>query len=168
VRAELSEGVKEWVSFVSTARDVASAEELEALEKEVRDRLNRLGGLAVGLQIRQALDSQAAQEALRDAWLYGLRNKGKETVQISTATGFEVQIREIRTQRNYFVKNLERMARHDRLRARKLPIGSRCVESAIRRVVNLRIKGPCIFWCQANAEAILVLRCYWKAGRWNF
>jgi hypothetical protein len=441
--AELSEGVKELVSFLSTAREVGSAEELEALEKEVRDRLNRLGGLAVGLQIRQALDSQAAQEAekaLRDAWPYGLRNKGKETVQISTATGFEVQIRvsyfarksdrrgrkrhpgvylgllwlgihdrctpglasevsqlvamlgslqeatevlagrgirlglkvvrkiayrfaqrarvaqrlqgaglepgvagrrvvvsldggrvrlrekkpgpntpkgrrryqgawrepklfiiyvldaegkiersflpvidalirspnplfkllqgyleqlglaeadqvlfiadgapwiwnripalvqalglkpqqvhelidfyhgvehlgkvaalrkswtsterktwlrrhrtlllqgqvekvvaavreicrgrnssEIRTQRNYFVKNLARM-RYDRIRALKLPMGSGCVESAIRRVVNLRLKGPCIFWCKANAEAILVLRCYWKAGRWN-
>jgi hypothetical protein len=73
---------------------------------------------------------------------------------------------EIRTQRNYFMKNLARM-RYDRIRALKLPLGSGCVESAIRRVVNLRLKGPCIFWCQAHAEAILLLRCYWKAGRWN-
>jgi hypothetical protein len=73
---------------------------------------------------------------------------------------------EIRTQRNYFVKNLARM-RYDRIRALKLPMGSGCVESAIRRMVNLRLKGPCIFWCKANAEAILLLRCYWKAGRWN-
>lgn len=72
----------------------------------------------------------------------------------------------IRTQRNYFVKNAARML-YDRMRAIKLPIGSGCVESAIRRVVNLRLKGPCLFWCKANAEAILLLRCYWKAGRWN-
>jgi len=41
------------------------------------------------------------------------------------------------------------------------------VESAIRRVVNLRLKGPCIFWCKESAEAILMLRSYHKAGRWN-
>ena len=72
----------------------------------------------------------------------------------------------IRTQRDYFVKNITRMA-YKRLREIKMPIGSGCVESAIRRVVNLRLKGPCIFWCKENAEAILMLRCYWKAGRWN-
>ncbi len=72
----------------------------------------------------------------------------------------------IRTQRDYFVKNSARMA-YKRLRAIKMPIGSGSVESAIRRVVNLRLKGPCIFWCKENAEAILLLRCYWKAGRWN-
>lgn len=74
--------------------------------------------------------------------------------------------KDIRTQREYFVKNAARM-RYDRVRALALPIGSGCVESAIRRVINLRLKGPCTFWCRANAEAILLLRCYWKAGRWN-
>jgi hypothetical protein len=72
----------------------------------------------------------------------------------------------IRAQRDYFVKNRARMA-YGRLRAIQMPIGSGCVESAIRRVVNLRLKGPCTFWCKKNAEAILLLRCYWKAGRWN-
>ncbi len=72
----------------------------------------------------------------------------------------------IRTERDYFVRNIARMA-YARVRALKLPIGSGSVESAIRRVVNLRLKGPCIFWCKENAEAILLLRCYWKAGRWN-
>ncbi len=72
----------------------------------------------------------------------------------------------IRTERDYFVKNISRMA-YLRIRSLNLPIGSGCVESAIRRVVNLRLKGPCIFWCKENAEAILLLRCYWKAGRWN-
>ncbi len=72
----------------------------------------------------------------------------------------------IRTERDYFLRNIARMA-YDRVRASKLPIGSGSVESAIRRVVNLRLRGPCIFWCKENAEAILLLRCYWKAGRWN-
>lgn len=72
----------------------------------------------------------------------------------------------MRTERNYFVRNISRMA-YARISDLKLPIGSGSVESAIRRVVNLRLKGPCIFWCKENAEAILLLRCYWKAGRWN-
>ena len=37
----------------------------------------------------------------------------------------------------------------------------------VRRVVNLRLKGASLFWCRASAEAILLLRSYYKAGRWN-
>ena len=72
----------------------------------------------------------------------------------------------IRTQRNYFIKNQSRMA-YAKLIAMKLPIGSGAIESTVRRVVNLRLKGPSLFWCRASAEAILLLRSYYKAGRWN-
>jgi len=48
-----------------------------------------------------------------------------------------------------------------------LPLGSGAVESAIRRVVNLRLKGPCIFWHRENANKMLMLRSFYKAGRWN-
>src|SRR5215216_6335404 len=72
----------------------------------------------------------------------------------------------IRTHRAYFVKNQSRMA-YAKLIAMKLPIGSGAMESTVRRVVNLRLKGPSIFWCRASAEAILLLRSYYKAGRWN-
>lgn len=51
----------------------------------------------------------------------------------------------ITTERNYFVRNQHRIA-YPRLKALQLPIGSGAVESAIRRVVNLRLKGPCICW----------------------
>jgi hypothetical protein len=72
----------------------------------------------------------------------------------------------IRTHREYFVKNQSRMV-YAKLIALKLPIGSGAIESTVRRVVNLRLKGPSIFWCRASAEAILLLRSYYKAGRWN-
>ena len=72
----------------------------------------------------------------------------------------------IRTQRDYFIKNKSRMA-YAKLIAMKLPIGSGAIESTVRRVVNLRLKGPSLLWCRANAEAILLLRSYYKAGRWN-
>ena len=72
----------------------------------------------------------------------------------------------IRTERDYFIKNAARMA-YAKLKELKLPIGSGSVESAIRRVINLRLKGACIFWYRENAEAMLMLRAYYKAGRWN-
>jgi hypothetical protein len=72
----------------------------------------------------------------------------------------------IRTHREYFIKNQSRMA-YAKLMTLKLPIGSGAIESTVRRVVNLRLKGPSIFWCRASAEAILLLRSYYKAGRWN-
>ena len=72
----------------------------------------------------------------------------------------------IRKHRDYFIKSQHRMA-YAQLLAMKLPIGSGAIESTVRRVVNLRLKGPSLFWCRASAEAILLLRSYYKAGRWN-
>jgi len=72
----------------------------------------------------------------------------------------------IRTELDYFVKHRHRMV-YDQVAALHLPIGSGAVESAIRRVVNLRLKGPAIFWCKGHAEELLMLRSYYKSGRWN-
>jgi hypothetical protein len=72
----------------------------------------------------------------------------------------------IRTQRAYVIKNQSRMA-SAKLRDLKLPIGSGAIASTVRRVVNLRLKGPSIVWCRASAEAILLVRSDSKAGRWN-
>src|SRR2546430_3422533 len=72
----------------------------------------------------------------------------------------------LRKHRDYFIKNQCRMA-YAQLLALKLPIGRGAIESTVRRVVNLRLKGPSIFWMRGTAEAILLLRSYYKAGRWN-
>jgi len=72
----------------------------------------------------------------------------------------------IRTHLNYFVTHRHRMA-YDKIAALKLPIGSGAIESAIRRVINLRLKGPCVFWCKGHAEELLMLRSYYKSGQWN-
>lgn len=71
----------------------------------------------------------------------------------------------IEREANYF-ESREHLMRYDQLRAEGLPIGTGAVESAIRRVVNLRLKGPGIFWEEANAERMLLLRCRLKSGRW--
>jgi hypothetical protein len=72
----------------------------------------------------------------------------------------------IESEADYFEKRTHLM-RYDKLRAANLPIGTGAVESAIRRVVNLRMKGPGIFWDEANAERMLLLRCRLKSGRWD-
>lgn len=72
----------------------------------------------------------------------------------------------IKTERDYFVRNEQRLA-FPTVKALNLPIGSGAIESAVRRVINLRLKGPCIFWYKENAEKMLMLRAYYKAGRWN-
>ena len=48
-----------------------------------------------------------------------------------------------------------------------IPIGSGAMESAIRHVINLRLKGASIYWNSKTAEAMLMLRSYYKSGRWN-
>jgi hypothetical protein len=53
------------------------------------------------------------------------------------------------------------------LRARGLPMGSGAIESAIRRVVNLRLKGNGLLWYEENAEAMLVLRAAALTDRWE-
>ena len=70
------------------------------------------------------------------------------------------------TQLDYFIKHQRRMA-YATLMAMQLPIGSGAIESAVRRVINLRLKGAGLFWCRTSAEAILLLRSYYKAGRWQ-
>jgi hypothetical protein len=52
-------------------------------------------------------------------------------------------------------------------RYRKLPIGSGAIESTIRRVLNLRLKGNGIYWKEENAEAMIQLRAAYLSGRWD-
>ena len=71
----------------------------------------------------------------------------------------------IRTTIQYFQTHKARM-QYDTFRAEGLPIGSGVIESGVRRIVNLRLKGSSIFWLPENAESILYLRCQIKSGRW--
>ena len=66
----------------------------------------------------------------------------------------------------YFERNAERM-RYDQFREAKLPLGSGAVESCVRRLVNLRMKGNGIFWRLENAERLLLMRGQLLAGRWD-
>jgi hypothetical protein len=56
--------------------------------------------------------------------------------------------------------------RYADFRQRGLALGSGAIESAIRRVINLRLKGPGILWTAAHAEGLLVIRAAVLTERW--
>lgn len=74
--------------------------------------------------------------------------------------------RAVNKHRDYFVRNAQRMT-YASFKAAKIPLGSGCVESAVRRVINMRMKGNGTFWLPESAEAMLLLRAYLKAGRFD-
>lgn len=144
--------------------------------------------IRVGLdpsKVRQIVDFYHAVEhlnvvaSLRKGWNQKRRRQwvSRQTRYLWTGINEEVvkAVREITRGRNsklinrersYFENNLHRM-QYARARNCKLPIGSGPMESAIRRVINLRMKGNGIFWLEDNAEAMIMLRSFYKAGRWN-
>ena len=66
-----------------------------------------------------------------------------------------------------FLEKHEPHLRYDWFRYRGRPLGSGAVESALRRVINLRLKGNGIYWREENAEAMLVLHAAALTGRWQ-
>ena len=66
----------------------------------------------------------------------------------------------------YFDTHACRM-QYQSFKAQNVPQGSGCVESAIRRVINLRLKAPGTFWTSAMAEYFLFLRSQLLSGRWS-
>jgi hypothetical protein len=66
----------------------------------------------------------------------------------------------------YLEAHAHRM-RYVTLEARKLSIGSGQVESAVRRVINLRFKAPGSFWTETTVSGLMHLRAAFKAGRWD-
>jgi hypothetical protein len=97
-----------------------------------------------------------------------LTGRGDEIVEAIEALCGRRVSRAMKRERTYFRRNAG-TGRMDyaRIAGLKLPIGSGAIESAIRRVVNLRLKGASIYWHKQSAEAVLLLRSYYKAGRWN-
>jgi hypothetical protein len=68
--------------------------------------------------------------------------------------------------KNYFSDISHRM-QFSTFRNLGLPTGSGCVESAVRRVINLRLKSPGIFWKARTAGAMLFLRSTLLCRRWK-
>src|SRR5512135_1782527 len=68
----------------------------------------------------------------------------------------------------YLSKHAEaRRLRYAVFRSWRLPMGSGAIESTIRRVINLRLKGNSLYWTEENAEAVFQLRAAVVSGRWD-
>jgi hypothetical protein len=75
----------------------------------------------------------------------------------------------LRTAGNYLLKHsLAGHMNYGLKRFQNFPIGSGVIESTIRRVVNLRLKGASVYWKESMAEDMLLLRCLYKALRWKY
>jgi len=57
--------------------------------------------------------------------------------------------------------------KYPKFRQQGLPLGSGAIESSIRRVINLRLKGNGMFWLEESAEAMLQIRAQILTGRWD-
>ncbi|MBX3271115.1 MAG: hypothetical protein KF729_12690 [Sandaracinaceae bacterium] len=82
------------------------------------------------------------------------------------ALGTSPDTEETRKHRAYFADNINRM-HYRAFQVANVPIGSGAIESAIRRVVNLRMKGNGAFWLESSAQAMLLFRSYLKTGRFD-
>ena len=71
------------------------------------------------------------------------------------------------TWKNYFVNHglTHRRMDYSLSLNSQLPIGSGAIESAVRRVINLRVKSNATYWLRENAETIIRFRAWIKAGR---
>jgi hypothetical protein len=113
-------------------------------EKTTEDRKAQLS------RLRRKLKEGRLDEVI--AYLEGLK-RGRRAAAIQTEIAY--------------LEKRRPLMRYDELRRKKLPIGSGAVESTIRRVVNLRVKGPGMFWKVEHAEAVIYLRAQALTDRWE-
>ena len=57
--------------------------------------------------------------------------------------------------------------KYPKFRELGLPLGSGSIESNIRRVINLRLKGNAMYWREENAESMLQIRAQVLTNRWD-
>ena len=166
----------------------AHAEELIVLGDGAKWIWNRVDSLSekVGIsrkRITQVVDWYHAVETLweivraRGAWSKKQQQKwikkAKGLLAAGQITALLVQIRalcrgrkskDISKHLDYFLRNVQRM-QYASFKERNIPKGSGAIESAVRRIVNMRLKGNAKYWLRDNAEGMLLIRSYLKSGR---
>lgn len=126
--------------------------------------------------LKDFADAAFTQKSESAKWFNQARKllkKGKITTLIDsmklqsiTLAGEPHQI--MMAQINYLVKaDMQGLLNYAGVAAANLPIGSGAIESLIRQVVNLRLKGNGKFWLKQHAEILLHSRCQSVSGNWN-
>ena len=117
-------------------------------------------------------DSKKLKGAKRKHWLTIQKRRllngeiGSVVIELETLlTGRRTK--EQKTWLNYFRTHglIHRRMDYSTSRNHQMPIGSGAMESAIRRVINLRVKSNSTYWLRENAETMIRLRAWLKAGR---
>jgi hypothetical protein len=105
-----------------------------------------------------------ARKTLKKGNAWGLMKQMDELIAQATGERCKIMV----AQREYLLGAYrEGRLKYAQVLGKNLPIGSGAIESLIRQVVNLRMKGNSKFWLKENAEIMLHLRCQWIAGSWN-
>lgn len=111
--------------------------------------------------------SQKAQQATYKRWKTLLWNGDLCRLREEVLPGLRgKKQKQARTALAHFDHHATRM-RYQHFKQHGLPVGSGHVESAIRRVINLRLKAPGTFWKEDRAEYFLFLRSQVISGRWS-
>ncbi|MDP5338514.1 MAG: ISLre2 family transposase [Nodularia sp. (in: cyanobacteria)] len=105
-----------------------------------------------------------ARKTLKKGQALSLTRNMDEFIYGATGERLKILVRE----RNYILKAYRRrLLKYNEVASQKLPLGSGAIESLIRQVVNLRMKGNGKFWLKDHAEIMLHLRCQWIAKTWD-
>jgi hypothetical protein len=171
------------VDLTSVSRVVVCGDGAPWIGNEVEALLRRLGLPAA--KVLQVLDDTQANQNVgellgwfpkrirtsqREAPWKGLLWQGKsETLRQEieqTVPSPRRRQQALRKWQSSFETNASRMP-YETFEAQGLPCGSGCVESAMRRVINLRRKGPGTFWTRQMGACMVFLRGQLLAGRWQ-
>lgn len=113
-----------------------------------------------------------ATEASR--WFHSVRSKLRNKSITAALKAIHAQLKQLPPDQkpaaqkaiDFFEKQPERF-HYACIKKLNWPIGSGAIESLIRQVVNLRVKGNGKFWLLHNAEWMIHGRCQWVAGQWD-
>ena len=117
-------------------------------------------------------DSKKLQGAKRKHWLTIQKRRllngeiGSVVIELETLLKGR-KSKNLTTWPNYFRTHRLNHRRMDYAasRSQQMPIGSGAIESAVRHVINLRVKSNSTYWLRENAETLIRLRAWLKAGR---
>jgi hypothetical protein len=161
------------VTLVSDAAKWIWVDRADALRRDLGLRAERFHEIVDYFHALERLGDFAKSrdgwtELMRPAWLKVQKERLKagdiEAIEDFLADTERLNGENLSTERKYWARHRLRFAA---FRERGLPNGSAAVESAVCRVVNLRLKGASICWTEENAEGLLHLRAQAKSGRWD-
>jgi hypothetical protein len=86
---------------------------------------------------------------------------------LSEREDLPAEARQVAAACQHYLANRREQIRYATFQAAGYPIGSGCVESANKVLVEARLKGAGMHWQRQHVNALLALRCLERNGRWR-